>query len=346
MYIFSGTKVIAEYTPSAATTAPTKEYIYSGAQLLATLDASHNPTYRQADHLSARLFTDASGNVIGTQGHLPFGEGWYLTGTVDKWKFTTYERDSDTNLDYAIMRFDSARLARFMSPDPYDGSANPGDPQSWNRYAYVVNDPVNAFDPLGLWLDGRPIKDPDDPPPPPPDDSITLLVPWNIMVTLGQFDDVHPRLCRLFGIGCGGSPPAKNVQCPTVPEHPGYANVNANMNAAKSAPFAVYSFYNQVRNHGPWDYKQAKNLNDFGQIIPHSPFEDFGNFNYGATSASLGLPLNVALRAAGYGGTKAATGSTWDAIKGALGPSPYGDDSHDQEMIINGYNFSKQGCHE
>jgi len=127
---------------------------------------------------------------------------------------------------------------------------------------------------------------------------------------------------------------------------PGYANVNANMNAAKSAPFAVYSFYNQVRNHGPWDYKQAKNLNDFGQIIPHSPFEDFGNFNYGATSASLGLPLNVALRAAGYGGTKAAMGSTWDAIKGALGPSPYGDDSHDQEMIINGYNFSKQGCHE
>jgi hypothetical protein len=182
--------------------------------------------------------------------------------------------------------------------------------------------------------------------PPPPDDSITLLVPWNIMVTLGQFDDVHPRLCRLFGIGCGGSPPAKNVQCPTVPEHPGYANVNANMNAAKSAPFAVYSFYNQVRNHGPWDYKQAKNLNDFGQIIPHSPFEDFGNFNYGATSASLGLPLNVALRAAGYGGTKAAMGSTWDAIKPALGPSPYGDDSHDQEMIINGYNFSKQGCHE
>ena len=135
VYIFSGTKVIAEYTPSAATTAPTREYIYSGSQLLATLDASHNPTYRQSDHLSARLFTDASGNVIGTQGHLPFGEGWYLTGTADKWKFTSYERDSDTSLDYAIMRFDSARLARFMSPDPYGGSADPADPQSWNRYA-------------------------------------------------------------------------------------------------------------------------------------------------------------------------------------------------------------------
>ncbi len=25
---------------------------------------------------------------------------------------------------------------------------------------------------------------------------------------------------------------------------------------------------------------------------------------------------------------------------------PFGDDPHDQEMIINGYNFSKQGCRE
>jgi hypothetical protein len=118
------------------------------------------------------------------------------------------------------------------------------------------------------------------------------------------------------------------------------------MAAAKSAPFAIYSFYNLVRNRGPWDYKQAKNLDDFGRIIPQSPFEDFGNFNYGATAASLRLPLSLTLRAAGYAGTKAATGSTWDAIKAALGSSPYGDDQHDQEMIVNGFNFSKQGCHE
>ena len=109
--------------------------------------------------------------------------------------------------------------------------------------------------------------------------------------------------------------------CPTVPAHPGYGNVNANMGAAKSAPLAIYSFYNLVRNHGPWDYKQAKNLNDFGQIIPQSPFEDFGNFNYGATANSLGLPLSVALRGAGYAGVKSATGSTGDAIKAALGSS-------------------------
>ncbi len=150
IYVFSGTQVIAEYAPSASVTAPTKEYVYLGDQLLSALDSSGNPTYRHADHLSVRLYSDSGGTVIGSQGHLPFGESWYSTGTTDKWKFTNYERDTDTNLDYAAMRFNSGRLARFASSDPSADSISPGDPQSWNRYAYVGNDPCNAVDPLGL----------------------------------------------------------------------------------------------------------------------------------------------------------------------------------------------------
>ena len=41
-------------------------------------------------------------------------------------------------------------LARFFSPDPFAGSMNSADPQSFNRYAYVLNDPVNLVDPTGL----------------------------------------------------------------------------------------------------------------------------------------------------------------------------------------------------
>jgi hypothetical protein len=40
--------------------------------------------------------------------------------------------------------------SRFDQPDPYDGSYDPADPQSLNRYAYVQNDPVNFIDPSGL----------------------------------------------------------------------------------------------------------------------------------------------------------------------------------------------------
>src|SRR5579872_3973846 len=40
---------------------------------------------------------------------------------------------------------------RWLSPDPAGLAAvNPADPQSWNRYAYVGNQPLSAVDPLGL----------------------------------------------------------------------------------------------------------------------------------------------------------------------------------------------------
>ncbi len=43
---------------------------------------------------------------------------------------------------------------RFSQPDPYDGSYNLTDPQSFNRYSYTQNDPVNFVDPSGLDDDG------------------------------------------------------------------------------------------------------------------------------------------------------------------------------------------------
>jgi RHS repeat-associated protein len=99
------------------------------------------------------LETDSTGVVSRTFGQFPYGETWYETGTASKWKFTSYERDTESGLDYAMFRYDSTRIGRFTSPDPLAGSI--GNPQSLNRYAYVLNDPVNLVDPLGLvppWL--------------------------------------------------------------------------------------------------------------------------------------------------------------------------------------------------
>ena len=37
-----------------------------------------------------------------------------------------------------------------MSPDPYDGSYDASNPQSFNRYAYVLNSSLSWVDPIGL----------------------------------------------------------------------------------------------------------------------------------------------------------------------------------------------------
>ncbi len=150
VYIFSGTNVIAEYVNGAAPASPSREYIHSGGQLLATLEGG-TTTYHQRDHLSVRVTTDAAGTKIGEGGHYPFGDAqaWYETGTTTKWKFTSYERDGESLNDYAMARYYANRLGRFHSPDLL---ASPiADPQSLNRYAYVGNDPVNFVDPLGLF---------------------------------------------------------------------------------------------------------------------------------------------------------------------------------------------------
>jgi RHS repeat-associated protein len=70
------------------------------------------------------------------------------TACASNYKFTGYERDSETGLDYAFARYYNQRLGRFMSADPLGGDLT--DPQSLNRYAYVTNSPTNFSDPSGM----------------------------------------------------------------------------------------------------------------------------------------------------------------------------------------------------
>jgi RHS repeat-associated protein len=146
VYLFSGSQVISEYDNGAAPTAPSREYIYSGGALLAKIDSS-GAKYYHRDHLSNRLVTDSSGNTVAQLGHYPFGESWY-NASNDKLLFTSYERDSESGNDYALARCNISGLGRFASPDPLGGGLS--NPQSLNRYAYVLNNPANLVDPLGL----------------------------------------------------------------------------------------------------------------------------------------------------------------------------------------------------
>jgi hypothetical protein len=90
-------------------------------------------------------------------------------------------------------------------------------------------------------------------------------------------------------------------------------------------------FYNQVRNHGPWDYKQQDRK-----------YQDFGNFNYGATAYSFGFTAQVAKRMAGWAQQR--SGTSGPGLGDPLGSFPYGDDPHDQMMIDAGIKFRANRC--
>jgi len=60
---------------------------------------------------------------------------------------TGKERDAESGNDYFMARYYDSRTGTFCSADPLAGS--PGDPQSWNRYPYGRNDPIDITDPSG-----------------------------------------------------------------------------------------------------------------------------------------------------------------------------------------------------
>jgi RHS repeat-associated protein len=137
-----------------------------------------------ADQLGTpRIILDQSGSLASTTRHdyLPFGEelsaggrSWangYTNSDARRQKFTSYERDDETGLDFAQARYHSKAQGRFTSADPLLGG-DAGEPQSWNRYSYVINNPLNLIDPLGLtYVQGPAADDPDEP------SKVPLIIP-------------------------------------------------------------------------------------------------------------------------------------------------------------------------
>jgi RHS repeat-associated protein len=147
-YVWEGWQVIAEHNGS--TGAVVTEYVYAGGRMIAREQGGR--VFFLQDRLSIRaMITDGQGGIQGRQAHLPFGEELGTSGTQDKHRFTTYERETETGTDYAVNRQYGVNAARFMRADPSHGSYRLF-PQSLNRYAYVQNSPVDLVDPLGLDL--------------------------------------------------------------------------------------------------------------------------------------------------------------------------------------------------
>jgi RHS repeat-associated protein len=118
--------------------------------------------YKHSDWLgSSRLATTPTQTMYGDVAYAPYGETYAQAGTAD-FSFTGMNQDVDQSSNPAVLYDFLAReygiQGRWPSPDPLGFLAvDPTNPQSWNRYAYVDNNPLAATDPTGLFTPGVPV---------------------------------------------------------------------------------------------------------------------------------------------------------------------------------------------
>jgi RHS repeat-associated protein len=166
---FSG-RVMREFmsedaSPSSPATANfkwTKDYVWRDRALVASRQIPPGGTaavtyHYHTDHLGTpRRITNENDVVIGRHDYYAFGPeapGALNEPSLSLLKYTGHERDvingTPEALDYMHARYYDAKVGRFLSVDPTWESADSRNPQTWNRYAYVRNNPVNRIDPDG-----------------------------------------------------------------------------------------------------------------------------------------------------------------------------------------------------
>jgi|GEM_PF-1278400 len=150
-YIYFGGLLLSQYSPSSNAWT---DRIYGPGGTVATVAGTQNavPVYRLNDHLGSLGLTTTTGGesgITGVIGMLPFGETTINSGG-DTFPFTDHERDGESSTDATLFRHYSPTQLRWLSPDPYNGSYDLSDPQSFNRYAYLTNRPMSDTDPTGL----------------------------------------------------------------------------------------------------------------------------------------------------------------------------------------------------
>ena len=104
---------------------------------------------------TSRFSSSLSGSVYFDRAFAPYGEMYdsNVGGTTFE-NFTGHLQDFGTSLYDTPARELHATQGRWISPDPAGlASVDPTNPQSWNPYAYVANNPLIFTDPTGLILD-------------------------------------------------------------------------------------------------------------------------------------------------------------------------------------------------
>ncbi len=295
--------------------------------------------------------------------YFPYGEDRYTptpanpaNGTE---KFATYTRDAETGLDYAYQRYYAAGLGRFTAGDPFGGSAQMGDPQSFNPYAYVQADPVNHIDPSGLdyIIPGGGSFNPGDPRNVNPNDTGVNVYGEAPRVDISE-GNMIPRGLHRPNISFRRGPDFESRlthRCfvPILPGKNGRETIKEMIDAvnkfiadqlsnqdpeiAANWPAALVGVLTaSFMEGGQWDYK-----NGFEEGTKHDAAKEFGNFAFGAVMQSIGMSYYLAQNAAGVAQVAI-------SIKGGdkgeglpLLQYPFGDQTNDAMQVRRGFYYMK-----
>ena len=166
-------------------------YLPLVAGVQAVYDGSGLKYYRHADWLgSSRLATTQAGGAV-RLAYAPYGETYAEAGAADR-SFTGQTQDvlaGPTGIYDFLFRQQASNQGRWMVPDPAGLAAvDITNPQTWNRYAYVTNDPCDQVDPLGLFSSNC---------------QFNVAIDNQVGLSAGQISGIENRINSIFGATTG-----------------------------------------------------------------------------------------------------------------------------------------------
>lgn len=112
----------------------------------ATVRQKRKLYFYHPDHLGTpQMMTDETGKAVWKADYMPFGQvNMEVDAVEDQFRYAGQYYDNETGLHYNYFRYYDPKTGRYLTPDPI------GLKGGVNLYTYVLNDPINFFDPDGL----------------------------------------------------------------------------------------------------------------------------------------------------------------------------------------------------